>query len=184
MKRTILMMASTMALMVLLVGGVALAVTNIDCGQLSECPGTSGDDNITGNQFANFIDAKAGNDTVQGLGSNDTVHGRGGADVITGDGTNDPTTDGSDTLFGEGRGDTLTGETGANAYFGGPGPDTIHADQSRPVDVENISAGDGNDHIFVGDGARDVVDCGSGSDVVESFDVGVDQFAGNCDDQN
>jgi Ca2+-binding RTX toxin-like protein len=180
MRRTILTMATTMTLAVLVIGGVAWALT-FTC-TLDNCIGTPQDDQITGADRSQFFDARAGNDAVQGRGDNDTIHGRSGFDDLTGDGANDPTLDGQDFMFGEGRRDFLEGEGGINQYFGGSGPDIIDAQYSgfRAAADEEIHGGRGNDNISTDDGLRDNVECGSGpKDIVhhDQFDV----LAANCE---
>jgi Ca2+-binding RTX toxin-like protein len=190
MKRTILMMAATMALTVLLIGGVAYAAsvtcdgagdTDVDVG---DCRGTIEAYAITGTSRGEFIeplagddtvDARAGNDTVNGREGQDTLHGRGGEDSITGGADND-------TLFGESGHDKLFGNGGSNTYFGGPGPDLIEPDASLPGETETISGGPGDDIIVSVDGVEDDIDCGGGNDAVAVDPI--DKVAPNCETRN
>jgi hypothetical protein len=179
MRRTLLLMA-TMTLAVLVIGGVAWALT-FTC-TIDNCIGTPQDDQITGADRSQFFDARAGDDAVQGRGDNDTLHGRSGFDDLTGDGNNAPEDDGFDVMFGEGRQDFLEGEGSINLYFGGPGPDIIDAQYSGFLAAadEEIHGGPGNDNISTDDGLRDNVECGSGpEDIVhhDQFDV----LAADCE---
>jgi hypothetical protein len=113
-----------------------------------------------------------GGDMVFGQGGADTIHDRRGEDELLG-------VDGDDTLYGEGGGDFLRASTGSNEYFGGSGPDGIHAGLSTVGEVETVSGGPGNDDIFAPDGVRDNIDCGSGTDTV-AHDV-LDKIADDCE---
>ncbi len=73
---------------------------------------------------------------------------------------------GNDTLNGAKGNDTLRGGAGNDHLIGGPG-------------LDHLFGGAGNDRIDARDGARDVVDCGSGSDTVNADKS--DQVAKNCE---
>jgi hypothetical protein len=81
---------------------------------------------------------------MNGAGGPDVLHGRGGNDRIDGKA-------GNDKVYGDGGNDTLVGGAGRDGIFGGTG----------------------NDRLSSVDGARDIVDCGSGKDTatVDRFDV-------------
>jgi Ca2+-binding RTX toxin-like protein len=175
MKRTILMMAATMALTVFLIGGVAYAAS-VTCDRagdtnpaIGECRGTIEADSITGSGRGEVIDAMAGNDTVDARAGNDSVMGREGQDTIHGGGGQDSLSGGqdADTLYGDRNHDYLYGGGGRDDYFGGPGPDTIVADVSLPGDAETVSGGTGDDIIVTTDGIVDDIDCGDGHDTVD-----------------
>jgi Ca2+-binding RTX toxin-like protein len=197
MKRTILLMA-TMALTLLVVGGVAYALT-VQCDgegdqNLAEgiCEGTLASDNITGTSGDDEIHAKAENDTVDALGGIDTVRGAGESDTLyggddgdtlIGDGLNVAERDGQDYIYGEDGKDTLDGEGGVNHYFGETGADTIDAAYNRDIDPadglpdnnpadagEIIHGGRGNDDISTKDGLFDDVFCGPGNRDMVSAD--------------
>ncbi len=111
MSKTVLLLAS-MAVALVLVSGVALAATTIECTVGTTCLGTSGDDEITGTTEADRIKARAGNDTAYGLGGRDKIFGQ----------------DGIDSLYGGARNDTLNGGSGDIDYdnlCGGAGNDTL-----------------------------------------------------------
>jgi hypothetical protein len=63
--RRALMLLTTMALVVLLAGGVALAEIRV---------GTDNPETLTGTNSADHITGKGGNDTLKGLAANDTYH--------------------------------------------------------------------------------------------------------------
>jgi Ca2+-binding RTX toxin-like protein len=201
MRRTLLVMATTMSFAVLVIGGVAYALTPVQCDgagdqnpALGTCWGTEASDNITGTSRADVIHAKAaddivdalgGNDSVRGGGESDTLHGGDGGDVLSGDGANVPERDGQDYIYGEGGQDTLDGEGGDNRYFGDADADTIDAafstqDGPNAAAGEIISGGPGNDTIYAGDGLSDTVNCGPGKDRVKSHDP-ADEIATDCE---
>jgi Ca2+-binding RTX toxin-like protein len=200
MRRTLLVLATTMSFAVLVIGGVAYALT-IQCDGEGDqdpatggCAGTENPDTITGTKNPDFIFALGGDDTVDARGGrdreiraggdfvaggagDDTLHGRSGPDGLFGEA-------GNDSLFGESGLDTMEGEDGSNEYFGASGADSILADQSRPGETERVSAGPGNDFInsrdaFFFGAEQDNVDCGSGKDRVVADPI--DDIAANCE---
>jgi Ca2+-binding RTX toxin-like protein len=82
MRKTLLLL-TTMALALLVAGGVALAAT-LTCQVGVACNGTSSADTITGT---------TSNDTIKGFGGNDTISALDGIDMING-GPNNDTMDG------------------------------------------------------------------------------------------
>ncbi|MEV8468445.1 Ig-like domain-containing protein [Fluviibacterium sp. DFM31] len=108
--------------------------------------GDGSDETLTGTDFDDVIDARAGNDSVSGGLGDDTLIGGGGAD----------------TLYGEQGDDTLDGGFGNDLLFGGSQNDTL-------------SGGDGNDQLFGNSGA-DIMDGGNNSDsyFVDRFDTVTD----------
>jgi Ca2+-binding RTX toxin-like protein len=185
MRRTILLMATTMLFAVPVGGGVAFALDFACNDPLTDphpggtCTGTSQDDTISGTPAPDIIDARSGDDRVFGEGGADTIHGANGIDTLFG---GNPTGGdlNSDVLYGEGLGDELAAGGGNNQYFGGSGPDRIRADRSQlPGDVETVSAGRGDDEILSVDQIKDTIDCGSGTDryIVDP----IDDFAANCE---
>ncbi|HZQ81274.1 MAG TPA: S8 family serine peptidase [Gaiellaceae bacterium] len=98
-------------------------------------------------------------DRIIGTNAADVINGEGGNDVLSGG-------PGNDTING-GRGDdVIYGGVGNDTLIGGPGRDTIYAEG-------------GNDTIEVRDGQRDVVDCGTGHDVVIADKL--DKVSKNCE---
>jgi Ca2+-binding RTX toxin-like protein len=115
MRKTILMLASV-AVAVLVVGGVAWA---------AHVQGTGGDDVLNGTESRDTINPFDGNDTVYALGGNDDVRHSFGGDTIYG---------------GEGN-DTLRGGRGTDVIYGGPGEDLIDCAylENRSGDVEDTA---------------------------------------------
>jgi Ca2+-binding RTX toxin-like protein len=105
---------------------------------------------IEGTAKADHLTGTNKADVINGLGGNDVIHALGGNDTVNG-GT------GNDTIFGGAGNDKLTGGPGKDKIYGGAGADTIH----------------------VRDGARDVVDCGTGKDTV--YADRSDAVAHNCE---
>jgi len=90
------------------------------------------------------IDGTATANRLNGTAGPDVEHGFGGNDRLDGKA-------GNDKLYGDAGNDTLVGGAGRDGMFGGVG----------------------NDSLSAADGARDIVDCGSGKDTatVDRFDV-------------
>jgi len=140
-KRVGLLLAS-IALVLFIAGGVALAAV---------INGTAGDDTLTGTQKA---------DSIYGHGGNDTITGKAGADEIWG-GT------GSDVIKGNGDDNTLHGEGGNDNLYGG-----IDDDELRGGDgVDILTGAGGNDRLYDRNGntaERDEFYCGAGQDTVSA----------------
>ncbi len=126
--------------------------------------GGSGNDTVTGTEFADFIDgnnhptlsATADVDTLSGLAGNDTIFGRFGNDVLNGGADNDTLDggDGVDTLFGEDGTDSLTGGEGNDFLDGGTGADAMN--------------GGNGDDVFIVDDFGDTTVGGAGRDTVRT----------------
>ena len=99
MRRIVLVLA-TMALAILVAGGVALA---------ANIKGDGSDNVLTGTELRDTINPFGGNDTVYALGGNDDVRHSFGAD----------------TIYGGAGNDTLRGGRGTDTIYGGPGRDLI-----------------------------------------------------------
>ena len=88
MERRAVLSLTTIATMLLLGSGVALAANVIPCtGGL--CEGTTGDDEMTGTSETDHMYAKEGRDTLRGLGKFDDLRGGPGNDNLDGGGGND-----------------------------------------------------------------------------------------------
>jgi hypothetical protein len=194
MRRTLLLLA-TMVTGVLLVSGVAYALS-VQCDGTGdqdpdpgECRGTPNADNIEGTDFgAERIDALAGNDVVDGFSGRDEVYGGRGNDVVDGWYS-------SDTIYG-GSGDdgsaegtsfkdvtNLEGTAGWDKVYGGEGDDWIDAaayDTSGSVD--RSYGEEGNDRIYAIDGNEDIINCGPGTGDIVRRDVGIDTII-NCEER-
>ncbi|WP_226550066.1 Hint domain-containing protein [Celeribacter naphthalenivorans] len=140
---------------------------NAETGEGDTVYGGDGDDLIDDvdlanvNDFDDYLDGGAGNDTIYGGAGNDTILGGTGNDI----------------LFGEDGDDTIYGGEGADIIDGGAGDDTIYAGGG-----DTIYGGTGNDTIIIdpalldgnaitingaedpGDGDNDVLDL-SGLDI-------------------
>ena len=140
--------------------------------------GLGGNDTINGLGGNDTIDGGVGNDAIDGGAGNDSVNGQNGNDALTGD-------SGNDSLNGGAGNDRLQGETGADVFIGGSGTDTAkYSEKTKGLtldidnraddgiagekdniktDVENITAGSGNDTI-TGSSAANTISGGSGND--------------------
>jgi hypothetical protein len=98
-----------------------------------------------------------GDDVICGSSRNDLLIGRGGDDVLVGGGGRDILAggDGLDRLYGEAGRDRLYGGAGDDVLAGGPGRDRISGDAG----ADSLIADDDS-------GARDLVMCGSGADLI------------------
>jgi Ca2+-binding RTX toxin-like protein len=127
MRRIVLSLA-VMAVMTLLVSGVALA--------LPEVVGTARDDTIKGTAKAEAIRALAGNDDIYARGGNDTVNaGRGNDRVVGGPGN-----------------DRIFGGPGNDRISGGPGNDRINTAGDQAKDA--VYCGTGYDTVVANEHDR------------------------------
>ena len=144
------------------IGNMTLGVGTV----IENAVGGSGNDDISGNQYANTLTGGGGNDLLFGDDGNDTLYGGTGNDCL--DGWNGVDIlygeDGADSLWGNYDDDSLYGGTGndwllgqeGNDYLdsgagddtmiGGPGNDTYVVDSS--LDVVSEAAGDGTDTVY------------------------------------
>ena len=120
MRRTAILVGA-MAMLIVLVGGVALA-RSISCPNKDNrlCVGTNQADTMAGANRMDTIKARGGNDTVTARGGKDIVNGGDGGDFLDG-GT------GNDTLNGgpnpDNTNEFLDGATGNDTLAESPGPD-------------------------------------------------------------
>ncbi|WP_428667601.1 beta strand repeat-containing protein [Reyranella sp.] len=89
--------------------------------------GTSGNDTLTGNAFANAMYGEAGDDSMYGGDGTDTMYGGDGNDSMQGQNQNDFVYGGagSDTLYGNAGDDYLEGGAGDDYMQGGTNNDTF-----------------------------------------------------------
>ncbi len=131
MRRRIFLLFATMVLVVS-VGGTALAANGIRCEGRSNCDGTAGPDLMTGDEAANKMYGRGGSDTIRGFAGRDLLIGQPGRDILEG---------GNDGDFFEGGlgADLLVGGRGADEfmyYSNGWGRDTIEdSDAPNPEDL-------------------------------------------------
>src|SRR5829696_7744168 len=171
MRRTILMVA-TMALTLLVAGGVALAVAKIGTQGRDFLKGTAGADNLIG---------KGETDLIFGLAGNDNLIGGSGKDIVQG-GTYERSLGGNKNLLGGDGNDVVFGGKGSDRVVGEEGNDIlIDGNEPNPV-KDTLSAGDGNDVLWVWNrpAGKDVVACGDGSDRV--FADRADALADDCEE--
>ncbi len=143
--------------------------------------GNDGADELTGKDGNDQIYGYAGDDVISGEGGNDKIHGGIGDDVLTG-GAGDDTLHGdtgADLLDGEAGDDTLFGHGGADLLRGGQGDDHLYGGQDDDILVgedgndalqggdgdDLLTGGNGSDTLFGGDG-NDIVTGGSGADEI------------------
>jgi len=169
MRRTVLLVA-TMALILLVAGGVALALLarsplqdsapRFDCPEDGgECNGTDASERIYGTPEGDRIDGGGGDDTIHALAGWDTVFDTEGRNAAYGG-------DGDDWI-------TISG-----SVYGGPGEDTIEG----VFKGGKASGGPGVDLILVHNGKPNTVSCGTGRDHVY-FDKELDSLAADCERQ-
>ncbi len=173
-----------------LISGGAITVTmeNIVIGIIERASGrliegTQWDDvgefALKGNNYANIIFGKSGNDEIYGYEDGDNLYGEDGDDTIYG-GT------GSDIIYGDADyddwnkeinvetnyigNDKLYGEDGEDYIYGGGGDDEIEGgnDNDRLFGedgIDTISGDDGDDYIEGGTG-NDIIHGGTGNDMI------------------
>ena len=148
--------------------------------------GASGNDTLTGNELANFLDGRAGNDSLVGGSGNDTIEGGYGKDTLTG-GT------GFDYVYFGSSGSSITNfniVTGALSILEGSGTQTETDAQFEGVvgtyGADTIT-GASNTNTAIGyhmDGAngKDKLTGGAGSDTLigGSQDSAIDTLAGGA----
>lgn len=118
---------------------------------------------VTGSVFgATTQKPKPDNNTPNSGGGGGSQGSPAGSGAITG-------TDGADTLVGTPGNDEIRGWKGNDRIDGGPGEDSLYG-------------GADDDHISANDGARDMLDCGSGNDSVDVDSL--DSVAPDCEQVN
>jgi len=128
--------------------------------------GSSDDDNIWGDDSANFLDGGKGDDMLAGEGGDDYLRGGEGDDSLTGFGDND-------TLDGAAGSDNLWGGTGDDVIHGGAAGDTLNGETGN----DRLDGGTGVDKLTGGDGADTFVFYAALpdlQDVITDFDTAQD----------
>ncbi len=171
MRRVVLMLAA-MALALLLASGVALAVNKIGTNGPDTLRGTHGDDNLLG---------KGGNDELFAQRGNDNLLGGPGKDVITAETERGRSYGGEKNMVGGPGNDFVFGGKGSDNVVGGRGNDYLIDGFEVNPKKDAISAGDGNDGLWVWNrpAGEDVVTCGSGFDRVAADRL--DKVARDCE---
>ena len=112
-----------------------------------------GPNNCRGTAYDDRLVGSSRSNTIYAEDGNDRVLGRGGEDALKGG-------DGRDEVYGQEGNDRVKGSAGMDEVYGGPGDDLV-----RGGTVERPN-----------DGARDVLDCGEGTDMayfVEGQDTAI-----------
>jgi hypothetical protein len=141
-----LLILATMLLGVMMLSGVALAVTKT-C-TTDPCEGTNGPDRLTGTSAENQIYGLGGPDYINGKAAADKLYGGRGQDEVRGKGGRDYISGGrvTDDLFGGRGSDTIKAQDGYKDYIDcGLGDDTayVDADLDTWVNCENVRPSDG-----------------------------------------
>jgi Ca2+-binding RTX toxin-like protein len=191
MKKRAIVLLTTMAVVLVVGSGVALAATTIRCpndtsqGSPSTylyCYGTSMADTMVGSDLLDLMYGQGGNDTMHGNGEDDSMEGGKGTDHIYGDAVNDSS------LWG-GAFDVATNtypDTSDDYVHGGNGTDTIYGGLAQGG-VDRLYGEGGDD--FIDASARrnsfspvtkEIIDCGAGANDTVYFDKGVDVVT-NCE---
>ncbi|MBO6824863.1 MAG: FecR domain-containing protein [Sneathiella sp.] len=177
-------------------GGTTRVVTEVQDDGINPNIATTGDDDLSGDDEAEEIDALSGNDLVHGLDGDDTLLGSEGADTLYGDG-------GFDSMFGGTGNDSLFGGDGNDQILGGTGDDYLNGGNDNDwLDGENgadtMLGGDGDDQMYGSQGAdeiygeagfdrlyggdqSDLMSGGMGNDTLQGAD-GADTLYGNEDE--
>jgi Ca2+-binding RTX toxin-like protein len=180
-KKRAIGLLTTMAVVLVIGSGVALAATAINCTAGSSCLGTpnldtingsSGDDEVYGLAGADTMHGYGGSDSMQGDKGSEHIYGGSGADSSLWGGAYDPNyTDKSDDyVYGGGGDDTIYGgyaQSGVDRIYGGAGNDFISASQRN------------NPHPDVPE-TKEIIDCGAGASDEVYFDKGLDVVK-NCE---
>ena len=120
--------------------------------------GNAGPNSITGTRYADYIEARQGNDRAWGGGGNDDI------------------------LMGQGN-DRAWGGTGADYMVGGDGIDWLYAgcDGSCDAGAGNVLfGGDGTDYLAADNNRFDDLNCGGGDNDHAWYDAGLDRVT-NCE---
>lgn len=124
---------------------------------VEELIGTNWIDTLTGDENANILRGRGGDDQVQGWGGNDVLEGGAGADVLHGG-------DGFDIASYEGAASTVTANLAASGTVGDAAGDTY-------FEVEGLTGSDHNDFLY-GDAGANQLRGGNGHDQLTGRDGG------------
>jgi len=182
---------TTMAVVLVLGSGVALAATTIHCpnepsqGTPSSylyCYGTSLADTMVGSDLPDMMYGKGANDTMHGYADSDSLYGEKGSDHIYGD-------SGADNYLWGGTEGTITHpypDTSDDYVHGGSGADNIGGGLAQGG-VDRLYGEGGNDTISASQRqaqfspvTKEIIDCGAGASDEVFFDKGLDVVK-NCE---
>jgi Ca2+-binding RTX toxin-like protein len=190
-KNRAIVLLTTMAVVLVLGSGVALAATTIHCpndtssGSPSTylfCNGTSLADTMVGSDLVDIMDGVGANDTMHGYGGGDYLQGEKGSDHIYGD---------SGSEYGLWGGASVAGTFPDNSddyVHGGGGDDSIYGGWAQGG-VDRLYGEGGNDYIDASQRqnpnpaiqvTKEIIDCGAGASDEVSFDKGLDVVT-NCE---
>ena len=165
--RRVVLLLTVMATALVMASGAALAVNKVGTDGPDTLRGTNGDDNLFG---------RGGNDRLFSLAGEDNLLGGPGKDVvfggrIVGSCCQDNDYSGGDKNLDGGPGnDGVEGGRGSDNIVGGRGNDWLFEGAEPDVaKIDNISAGAGNDAVWVLNWSpvgKDMLSCGSGFDRV------------------
>lgn len=154
------------------IGGSGNTIIDLSAvtGRISVMDPDGGNDQVTGNAFANEIDVGAGDDTVNaGLG-NDTIKAGDGEDQIDGGFGDDSLSGGAgnDLIAGGEGSDRIRGDRGNDTINAGAGNDIVDADSGADDGDDSVAGGAGNDAL-AGGGGNDTLDGGEGFDRAQYY---------------
>ncbi|HEY9629714.1 MAG TPA: DUF4347 domain-containing protein [Coleofasciculaceae cyanobacterium] len=151
----------------------------------SKIKGTTGTDNLAGDDSNNVIVGLSNNDILYGLNGNDILYGDEGDDQLFGDNGNDILygSVGNDALDGGNGDDTFYGEDGQDSLIGRSGKDTLYGGNGNDIlrggnDSDRLYGDAGNDQLY-GDEGDDLLFGGRGNDRMEGS-LGHDQLRGGA----
>jgi Ca2+-binding RTX toxin-like protein len=191
MKKRAIVLLTTMAAVMVLGSGVALAATTIHCPNNSAggtpstylyCNGTSLADTMDGSDLIDYMLGNGGNDTMHGYGGNDYyLEGGNGSDHLYGD------AGGDEDLWGGAYSGGAYNDTSDDYVYGGSGADHIYGGYAQGG-VDRLYGQGANDLIEASyrkdpNGVsltKEIIDCGAGANDEVFFDKGVDVVT-NCE---
>lgn len=138
-------------------------ILNDDAAPITLLEGTPQADLLTGDNFANTINGRAGADTLYGLGGDDTLNGGAGNDAIYGG-------EGDDLINGNSENDRLYGGNGRDRINGGSEDDVIYGGGEADI----LIGGTGNDRVVysaLAEAGDTISDFGNGADVLDLRDL-------------
>jgi Ca2+-binding RTX toxin-like protein len=132
--------------------------------RIENAQGGSGDDSITGNEYANTLVGNVGDDTLRGGSGNDDIDGGTGQDTLRGGKGNDELEGnlGEDVLTGNWGNDTLRGGAGNDRLAGNENTDELRGNGGN----DTLDGGDGSD-LLIGNHGDDVLNGGEGKDTLK-----------------
>lgn len=170
--RRLITVLVAMVAAVLIASGVVFAATLQGTAGPDVMEGTAGDDRLDGND---------GDDTISGLEGKDQLDGGKDNDTLFGEAGNKDVPAGDDSLRGGFGNDTIYGGRGADELIGGDNNDKLYAGPLDEAAQDTVYGSGGDDTIYTANypAAKDVVNCGFGTDKVVADSL--DQVDSNCE---